>query len=458
MAESTKVAESRRARSVSYPRMAAWNADRLPALRTIGSTRNSRTLARILALLVLVILAALVWTPWVQTVTGGGSVVAYAPIERRQDIEAPISGRIVRWEVVEGSTVEKGELLVELSDNDPQILERYGRERDATQAQLEAALRKASSYREKVRGLELTQINAVRVARSKIDMAKDKVEAAEQAVTASEAELETAQLNIDRVTQLAERGLNSTRSLELTRLTYNKARADVDKARASLNAERNNQLAMESDLLKVEADMSAKIEDARASLEAAVSDAEKARAELTKIDVKMARQGAQRIMAPIDGTIFRVLGRVGGELVKEGEVLCVLIPQSTKNVVELWVDGNDVPLISPGRDVRLQFEGWPALQFSGWPSIAVGTFGGRVLQVDAADNGQGRFRILVEHDEHDEPWPSQSYLRQGVRANGWVLLNQVSLGWELWRQFNGFPPVISPDEPGLGDKAKGAAK
>jgi hypothetical protein len=56
--------------------------------------------------------------------------------------------------------------------------------------------------------------------------------------------------------------------------------------------------------------------------------------------------------------------------------------------------------------------------------------------------------VLVEADEADDPWPSRRFLRQGVRANGWVLLNIVPLGYEFWRQFNGFPPVIAPDEPG----------
>lgn len=76
--------------------------------------------------------------------------------------------------------------------------------------------------------------------------------------------------------------------------------------------------------------------------------------------------------------------------------------------------------------------------------MAVGTFGGEVLLVDAADDGKGKFRALVVPDKEDEPWPPVRYLRQGVRANGWVLLNQVALGFELWRQFNGFPPVVTP--------------
>nr|MCH9680528.1 transporter [Deltaproteobacteria bacterium] len=102
-----------------------------------------------------------------------------------------------------------------------------------------------------------------------------------------------------------------------------------------------------------------------------------------------------------------------------------------------------------------QFEGWPAVQFVGWPSVAVGTFGGTVAFVDATDNGAGRFRVVVVPDG-EEPWPAARYLRQGVRANGWVLLNQVSIGYELWRQFNGFPPAVTPPS-GPGPKALGAA-
>jgi membrane fusion protein, adhesin transport system len=128
---------------------------------------------------------------------------------------------------------------------------------------------------------------------------------------------------------------------------------------------------------------------------------------------------------------------------KAGDPIALFIPETQDLVVELWMNGNDIPLIHAGDKVRLQFEGWPAIQFAGWPSVAIGTFGGKVLLVDATDNGEGKFRILVEPDPKDEPWPSNRYLRQGVRTNGWVLLNQVSLGFELWRQFNGFPPTLT---------------
>ena len=83
----------------------------------------------------------------------------------------------------------------------------------------------------------------------------------------------------------------------------------------------------------------------------------------------------------------------------------------------------------------------------------MGTFGGKVALIDSTDDGKGKFRILVVPDEESDPWPSGAYLRQGVRVNGWVFLNQVTVGFELWRRFNGFPPVVDTAEPAVAGKA-----
>ncbi len=168
------------------------------------------------------------------------------------------------------------------------------------------------------------------------------------------------------------------------------------------------------------------------------------------------------VKAAIDGTVLRVLQGQGNVFVKSGQPLLVLVPDAETRAVELWVDGNDMPLVSEGRQVRLQFEGWPAVQFTGWPSVAVGTFPGVVALVDAADDGTGKFRLLITPDPADangdgladHPWPRSMQLRQGVRANGWVLLDQVRLGFELWRQLNAFPPTVTPPK----EQATGAKK
>jgi hypothetical protein len=43
-----------------------------------------------------------------------------------------------------------------------------------------------------------------------------------------------------------------------------------------------------------------------------------------------------------------------------------------------------------------------------------------------------------------DPWPDPQFLRQGNQAIGWVFLNRVPLGYEIWRRLNGFPPVLAP--------------
>ena len=49
---------------------------------------------------------------------------------------------------------------------------------------------------------------------------------------------------------------------------------------------------------------------------------------------------------------------------------------------------------------------------------------------------------MIVPDADADPWPDGQYLRQGVRVRGWILLNRVSVAYELWRQFNGFPPSV----------------
>ena len=425
-----------------------WHMNQRLALHNVQAPRSSRLLARLLVVLLVVTAVALTLTPWQQNIPGSGRVIAFRPEERTQQIEAAIEGRIVTWHVVEGSTVRRGDPIVELTDNDPAILARLGEERDQNVRTIEQGDSRAGSLDDRVASLVDTLTSSVEAATLREQMGRDRVMAAEQGLTAARAAKVTADLNIDRQRSLMAKGLTSTRGVELAELEAATRTAEVDRSIATLNAARNEAASLKAELERTRADADARVDEARAALASANSDVAKSRGELAKLEVRVARQRTQQVTAPIDGTVLRVLARQSGELLEAGAPLAVIVPASSKDVVELWVDGNDMPMLAPGNTARLQFEGWPALQFTGWPSIAVGTFGGRVLLIDPTDNGKGKFRVLVEPDPNDQPWPSRRFLRQGVRANGWVLLNVVPIGYELWRQFNGFPPVISMDEPG----------
>lgn len=428
-----------------------------PAELLVRTPRALKVLGRITGGTLLAAAVLLIWVPWQQTVSAAGRVVAFAAIERRQELDAPIEGRVSAWHVREGTVVKQGDALVEVSDNDPQILARLTDEKNALGQRRAAARSRAESIGNRMQSLVSSRNAAVRAAASRVTMAGERTRAAKQALEAAEANVKTTTLNAQRQHTLLDKGLTSTRAFELAELDRVRALTETDRARASLQAAEAESLALEADRLKAAADLDALIDDARANEAAARAEEANVVAELARLEVRLARQSNQLVRSPLDGRVFRLFGGLGGEFVKAGDPLLVLVPDAADPAVELWVAGNDAPMMSEGRKVRLQFEGWPAVQFSGWPSVAVGTFGGVVALVDSHDDGAGRFRVLVRPDPGErQGWPGPTHLRQGVRVNGWIALDRVRLGFELWRRFSGFPPSIpAPPEsaPAKGKKS-----
>ncbi len=413
------------------------------AALVVRTPRLLRVLARLLAVLGLLFFGTLLFVPWQQSIDGTGRVVAFAPVERQQELDAPIEGRVTRWYVREGSRVAQGELLLELTDNDPDILQRLEQERSAVIARKDAAVSRATSIQSRQKALGSSRGAGIRAAESRVAMSRERSRAAQQTVEATRAAQGTAKQNLERQDKLVAQGLTSQRNVELAQLDLVRTATEVERALATLQAALGEELALEADRARVEHDLNAAIDDARAAEASALAEEATTAAELARLEVRLARQSTMEVRAPKEGTVLRLLSGQGNSFVKAGDPLVVLVPDTTERAVELWVGGNDLPLLSDGRPVRLQFEGWPAVQFTGWPSVAVGTFGGTVALIDSTDDGAGKFRILVRPDAGD-PWPSALYLRQGVRVNGWVLLDQVKLGYELWRRFNGFPPTVKP--------------
>lgn len=187
------------------------------------------------------------------------------------------------------------------------------------------------------------------------------------------------------------------------------------------------------------------------------------RAAINKVNIDLSRQSAQLVRAPRAGRIMTINAGDTATMVKQGDMLATFAPEESHRVVELYVDGRDVPLVKPGRRVRLAFEGWPAIQFSGWPSVAQGMFDGRVRAIDLSASENGLFRILVEPAPDRSPWPREPFVRLGAKVRGWVLMETVPAGFELWRQLNDFPlqfpsPAVSKDKPVSKAKDKFDAK
>ncbi|MEZ5399922.1 MAG: HlyD family efflux transporter periplasmic adaptor subunit [Bryobacteraceae bacterium] len=418
----------------------------LPAIEQAGTHGSWPRVTAALVMAGLASCTGLGFAPWQQSVSGTGKIVAFAPMERQQHIDAPVEGRIVKWHVVEGSPVRRGDPVAEMADLDPTLPARLQLERTAVMDRIRAISERERHLEERIEELEQSLKNELSAADFRIQQARDRLRATEQSLDAANAKATVAAQNLARHHALFPKGLVSKRQVEVAEADNNTAGAELRRAEAQLNEARNFLRTVEVERARSLNTGTAMVRDARASRESARSELASARQSLQPVEVRLNRQSTQTVVAPVDGVIFRLTAQPGSAVVKNGEEIASIVPDVSAPVAEVWVDGNDMPLIATGRKVRLQFEGWPAIQFVGWPSVAVGTFGGVVRLVDSTDDGRGKFRLLIEPDPTETPWPDARYLRQGVRAKGWVLLNTVSIGFEVWRQFNGFPPSVNPTD------------
>ncbi len=410
----------------------------LPAIALAGSSRASHLLARALLAVFGLVVIGLVVLPWQQSVRGTGRVIAFDPLDRRISVEAPMAGRVKRMLVVEGQRVAKGAVIAELQDNDPNLVANVRAQRDAVGNRVEAARDRLSALTSQLEQQQAAKLQALAAGRQRI--ASERIAA------------QTARLNFERTEVLAKGGLVSQRDLEL--------------AIQARDASAANLAAVTATLTQIEREFDAAGARIRADRNQAQGEVAAAERELSATDVLVGQNEQQEVVAPRDGIVLAVTA-TEGTFLRPGSPIATIIPETENRYAEIWLQGNDVPLvtprriapdgkITPGSPVRIRFEGWPAIQFVGWPSVAVGTFGGEVVFVDATDDGSGRFRIVVAQKPDVvtddgvtkvQNWPSNRWLRQGVRADGWVLLQQLPLWKEVWRQLNAFPPIIADKEP-----------
>lgn len=414
----------------------------LTALQAVRSPRALRKLAALLLVLFAVLPPALVLVPWQQNVQAQGRVTALDPLERNQVLPAPVTGRLVELLVQEGVYVHEGQTLARLADQDPQYALRLEQQVQLAQEKVRAARDMGDFYDQQRQFLEAARDQAVSSARYDYNVAVEDVRVTERELEALEADLDQKRADFERKERLRERGVVSELDFQKAEADFLGTQAKVEAAKARVEQARNTERAKEAEMGRVASDQQAKIESIKSAREDARSKTALAEKDLNDAATKLERQKTQVVTAPRSGYVLRVYAASSADFLSQGDPLIELVPDTDELAVELWVRGIDAPLITPGRRVRLQFEGWPAVQFAGWPSVAVGTFGGVVHFVDAQGTPDGRFRVLILPDEQDEPWPDRRYLRQGVRANGWLLLDTVSLGYEIWRTLNAFPPSV----------------
>lgn len=430
-----------------------WANQEFQAIKTVNTPASGRVLANWLLGIMLIIILCL-FLPWQQNIPGKGKLTALDPAQRPQQVHTAIAGRITSWKVREGQYVNKGDTIVtlaEIKDDyfDPELLKRLNEQLFAKEQSIKATEDQVAAIGIQISALENGLKFSLQKARNKVQQGKLKVMSDSTDYENEKIQYDIAKIQFDRYKKLFEKeGLISLTDLERRNQKLQESLAKKVSTQNKFIVSKNELLNALIELSSVEAEYRDKLAKATAELGAKKSYLAEAQSEYSKLRNKIAnvemRTQNYALIAPQDGYIVKAL-KVGiGETVKENEALVTISPDISTMAVELYVKAMDVPLLSKGRHVRLQFDGWPVLQFSGWPNVSVGTFGGELVVIDYVASANGDYRLLVVPDRTDEKWPDQ--LRLGSGVNGWVMLNDVPVWFELWRQINGFPPSINPEE------------
>jgi multidrug resistance efflux pump len=426
--------------------------DRLPAMHLVRSSWFARAVGRVLFWYLVLFVLASTMLPWQQSSRCEGVVTARNPNERRQFFLSPVKGIVTEQMagLQEGTWVEKDDLLMVLkpiSENEIEFLKN-------NKLQLEGQV--------KINKQALQQANdriqlAIDAGEQEIQAAESKVKSTNSKWNQTKNEISEQQYNVNQAENKV-RTFKSIVDISRTKLELqdaeNKLSSENEKLNKLVNAAEQAYQDFQAEKSTLE-EKKRKVEDniakARLDVNKLESDLADTLQKINKVSVELGELERNEIRSPNTGWVQSINVQVG-RTVSNGESLFEIIPSTEDLWVELSVRGMDQPLVHVNDKVRIQFEGWPAIQFVGWPSAAKGTFGGVVNAINPADDGMGNFKIFVGPDPDDvtkHDWPSKDYLKQGVRANAWVLLDQVPLGFEIWRQVNGFPATRE-----LGDKTK----
>ncbi len=441
------------------------NSGRFKAFNKMDLTSSHAMLTRWL-LLALVLFILFILLPWTQNIQSKGQVTTLRPEQRPQFIPSAIAGRIEHWYVREGQLVKKGDTIVFISEIkaeyfDPLLVQR-------TDLQVTAKEGAINAYLEKANALE-NQINAMRnELQFKQQQLNNKTQQAQFKIAADSADLtqafiqdSVALIQYNRTQILFDKGIEARSKIEDRKVKLQETSAKVIAAKNKLDASRNDlsiALLERSTLLYEYNQKIAKAESDRFST---LSEFYDAQAGVNKLRIESAnykqRSSFYYILAPQDCYITKTITPGIGETVKEGDPIVSIVPADYQLAVELYINPMDLPLIREGQLVRFIFDGWPAFIFSGWPGQSFGTYSGKIVAIDNMISDNNRYRILVTPDHNDKPWPKE--LRPGSGAQGIALLNNVPLWYEIWRQFNGFPPDFYANEKAQQDvKRKAPAK
>jgi len=431
--------------------------------KSFGLLRKSKIkrlpLFLFLGLLIGVILA--LFLPWTQNIQAKGYVTTLLPEQRPQAIQSVISGRLENWFVREGDFVNAGDTIVHLSEVkseyfDPDLIARTSEQVEAKSQSINAYDTKVKALDNQYKALEQSLLIKMEQTRNKIEQGRNKINTDSIDLVAIKLNFAIAENQVERTRQLFDKGLKSLSELQEKEIKLQQTQAKVTVQENKLRNQRNMLMNSIIELGAIENEYANKLSKSRSDQQSAISAKLETIAATSKLQNQLSnysqRQQFYFITAPQSGYVTKAIKKGLGEIVKEGTDIVTIMPDVYDLAVEMYLLPQDLPLIRPGDEVRLRFDGWPAIVISGWPEASTGIFNGNIVAIDRFISENGYYRILISPDNVYKSWPE--VLRVGTGTNAFILLKDVPIWYEIWRLLNGFPADFYQSEAAKKEEIK----
>lgn len=416
------------------------------AFKVLRKSKVKRmTLYLILGLILSLVIS--LFLPWTQNIQTKGYVTTRSPEQRPQAIQSVISGKLETWFVREGDFVEAGDTIVRISEVkseyfDPNLIER-------TNEQVAAKTQSIQAYGDKVKALQGQYTALLASKELKLEQTQNKIQQTRNKILIDSIDLAAYQMNyeiaenqLERTKELHEKGLKTLTELQEKTLKTQAVNAKVNSQQNKLLNQKNVLSNLFIELNAVEREYADKLAKSQSDQQSALSSKLESVAATSKLKNKLGnysqRQDLYQITAPQAGYITKTIKKGIGGIIKEGTDIATIMPAKYDLAVEAYLKPQDLPLLTIGNIVKLRFDGWPAIVISGWPESSTGIFSGEIIAIDQFISDNGFYRMLVSPVNTDRQWPEA--LRVGTGADNFILLKDVPIWYEIWRQLNGFPP------------------
>jgi len=392
-------------------------------------------------------LVVLMWMPWTQNIQATGTITTLYQDQRPQQLNSIIPGRILKWWVKEGDFVKKGDTIVQLADVkddylDPQLMQRTNEQVDAKQQKMVFYQQKISATESQIIAMENARELKLNSLNNKMDQIRRKMLSDSAEIISAEVDYQVAVQQLARAKKMYADGIIALVEFEKRTQQFNKAFAVLTEKQQKFQNSRQDIVICSIEMNSTRQDAADKIYKARGEIASAQSEIASTSGDLSKNRNQLSNyeiRGSQRwLIAPQNGQLVKAKKSGINEMVKEGDMIAEIVPTTFNYAAELFISPMDLVLMNKGQRVTLIFDGFPAMVFSGWPAASYGIFVGEVAAVETNLSENGKFRVLVTQNSTERQWPSE--LKIGTGVQGFALLKNVSIWYELWRQINGFPP------------------